>query len=348
MEEVVNRPTVKIEQKNKIAYLSGHLNGVIPDLTNLKGVVGITLNGGLSRGYADHLSEIDITIFLDNDTFALWNSGNSPITTFITKIDNELYDIKYVCYSNEVDRKYSIETELWDLSYAKILFDPEKKIETFIQNKLSKKSTIAEAEQYMFGAWWYYRLATDIWIHRDDVLQGHMMLNNAVAGIIKALFCCNEEYIPHEKWLVHMSRTVKWKPHNWEQDLENAFSTGKMNLTDLKNRQNNIDKLWSELDLYLKEKMNLSVNLSIIQKSNFNLLNWLYKKKKVSIEEWEAKAGLELLNCDPFSKIVEMKDNYLIINIEACNKITEKDMYYLFYETLNEVVINNINKKKDF
>ena len=143
-----------------------------------------------------------------------------------------------------------------------------------------------------------------------------------------------------------MSRTVKWKPHNWKQDLKKAFCTGKMDLSELKTRQNNIDKLWNELDLYLKDKINLNANLSIIQKSNYDLLSWLYKKKKVSIEEWQDKAGLELLNCDPFSKITKIKGDYLFLDIATCHKITKKDMYYLFYETLDMVRVNN-NKKKE-
>ncbi|MCP3967173.1 MAG: DUF4037 domain-containing protein [Lentisphaerae bacterium] len=333
----MNRPKVNIKRDNTVNYLLEQLNNALPNLITLKGIIGVTLNGGLSRGYGDHLSEIDITIFLDDANYQLWDSGYCPITTFITKIDENLYDIKYVKYSDELKKEYSIETELWDLSYSKILYDPNGLIEEFFNNKLAKKCTQNDAEQYMFEAWWYYKLATDIWIYRKDVLQGHMMLNSAVSAIIKAVFTCNEEYIPHEKWLIHMSRTLEWKPKHWNQKLIEAFRTGKMNIDNLKVRQNALDGLWNEINDYLSKEFHLKKGLSIIQKSTYDLLRSLCVKSKIPITEWQKKASLKMLNCDPFAKVVKVIDGYIEFDYEACSKISEKNMYYLYYQILDTV-----------
>ena len=52
----MNRPQVQIESENKISTLRRHLEKMLPEFEALPGVIGLTLNGGLSRGYADHLS----------------------------------------------------------------------------------------------------------------------------------------------------------------------------------------------------------------------------------------------------------------------------------------------------
>lgn len=60
----MNRPQVQIESENKISTLRRHLEKMLPEFEALPGVIGLILNGGLLRGYADHLSEIDVTIYL--------------------------------------------------------------------------------------------------------------------------------------------------------------------------------------------------------------------------------------------------------------------------------------------
>jgi len=45
---------------------------MLPRFKEFPGVVGITLNGGLSRGYADHLSEIDVTFYPQNSFTGIW------------------------------------------------------------------------------------------------------------------------------------------------------------------------------------------------------------------------------------------------------------------------------------
>lgn len=70
---------MSINHNNQSDILLGHLNKLLPKLALLKGVVGITLNEGLSRGYADHLSETEITIYLDSDCYRYWHENKASI-----------------------------------------------------------------------------------------------------------------------------------------------------------------------------------------------------------------------------------------------------------------------------
>lgn len=90
----MKRPYVNLESENKLNEFYTALKGHIKLFEELEGVEGITLNGGLSREYADHLSEIDLVIFLNNNSYELWNKGRSPVPAGITRIEKYLYDIK--------------------------------------------------------------------------------------------------------------------------------------------------------------------------------------------------------------------------------------------------------------
>ena len=141
--------------------------------------------------------------------------------------------------------------------------------------KLSQPVDVSLAEGFLFEAWWNYRLAGDIWIHREDPAQGHFVLNNAIKPLLSALFIANGEYVPYEKWLVHMSRTLDWKPERWEEGLREAFSTGHFDLGSLAARQQAIDRLWRAIDARLREKTGTKV--SMMQK-------YFYDKLKVLVE----------------------------------------------------------------
>lgn len=106
------RPYVQIENKNIVNELKEELQKVLPNISQLPGIIGITLNGGLSRGYADELSEIDITIFLETTEFKKWNNEISPITLGITKINNYLYDIKILDYDEEMKKQWGDNGEI--------------------------------------------------------------------------------------------------------------------------------------------------------------------------------------------------------------------------------------------
>ncbi|MEZ4861923.1 MAG: hypothetical protein R3C14_11465 [Caldilineaceae bacterium] len=109
------RPHVQLTTTNHSAELRHHLRATLPMLQALPGVVGITLNGGLARGYGDHLSEIDVTIYLTPAHFAQWQRQQSPLALGITKIRGQLYDIKVVDLAAEQTTPWS-DNALWDAS----------------------------------------------------------------------------------------------------------------------------------------------------------------------------------------------------------------------------------------
>lgn len=63
------RPYVHLQTENKLNQLLAALNESLHIFKSLDGIQGILLDGGLSRGYGDELSEIDILIFLEKEMY---------------------------------------------------------------------------------------------------------------------------------------------------------------------------------------------------------------------------------------------------------------------------------------
>ena len=228
-------------------------------------------------------------------------------------IDGYLYDIKLVNYQEELKRQLDF-VEQWDLSYAKILFDPKGKMADYINKKISPPVDISSASGLLWSAYWSYKLAGDIWIYRQDILQGHYVFNSAIKPLISALFIANKEYIPHDKWLVHMSRSLLWKPDDWDALLLGAMNTGDFSLQSLINRQQCMEKLWNEINKKLCVMSNFYIQLDFVQKSNY-----------------------ESLNYEPFHSLFQRVGDRIIFNKSRLLSLKPDDMYIWMYQIANEV-----------
>jgi hypothetical protein len=329
------RPRVQVQSPNLISDLRRHLDAQMPTFSALPGVIGITLNGGMARGYADALSEIDVTLFLSADAYRLWQNGRSPIPLGIAVIAGALYDVKIVDFQGEKARDWEADT-LWDASYAEILYDPQHVLAALFEEKLVRFPQPQDAEGDLFRSWWYFRLAGDIWIQREDVPQGHLMLNQAVVTLVRALFLANREFIPHEKWLLHMSRSLEWKPDAWETRLGEAMSTGDMRLPGLIARQTCIERLWDEIDAHIRQGFP-GLPVRMMQKTFYDLLRLLAGQEVVSLAEWQSKASLARLNSAPFYGLVTIDQDQLRLDRDRLLQIGPDDLYAWHYAVVAAV-----------
>jgi hypothetical protein len=331
-----NRPVVRIERPNQARDLRQHLVDQLPQLAKLPGVVGITLNGGIARGYADHLSEIDLTLYLESDIFQAWQVQKSPLPLGITVLGGKLYDVKLLDYAAEAAAPWSSDAR-WDGSYAEILYDPAGLIRQLFAAQLGGQPSIDAIGGFMMSCWWYYRLAGDIWIYRGDVVQGHAMFNQAVVMLAKALFVANLESVPHEKWLFHMSRSLAWTPVDWNRRLEEAMRTGDFNVESLRQRQAAIDLLWNEIDTYARRAYCADIPVTMMQKSFYDLLATLAAAGSMSQAEWEAAGGAGVINMDPFHAVVRIDGETVSLDEARLHAIQADEMYGWHYAVLDAV-----------
>jgi hypothetical protein len=328
----MSRPAVQINTPNQLPALRAHLDQRLPQFAALPGVIGITLNGGLSRGYADHLSEIDVTFYLTPDAYQRWQAGQAPFGTGIQMIEGMLYDLKALNLEDERARDWEMVTQ-WDASYAEILHDPGGEIATLLAEKLAKRPDPQEAGGPLFAAWWYFELAGTIWIHRGDPLQGHLMLTQAVVELAKALFLLNGEFIPHEKWLIHLSRTLEWTPSDWEVRLTAALCDLTPTVDGLRQRQQRIASLWHDLDRQAVSVCltDYPAELQFPHQYFYRLLAWLVEHSPVTVADWQSRAGLEMLNNAPFNVCVKREGDLIILDRDRLATLTENDVYCWHY-----------------
>ena len=332
----MSRPIVQIEGENLADELRRHLAGQLPKFQAIPGVAGITLNGGLSRGYADALSEIDVTLYLDSATYAAWQAVQSPLALGIVVIDGQLYDIKAVDLAHERQRDWESDAR-WDGSYAEILFDPSGDLQALLAEKLGRRPTADDAAGHMMQCWWYYRLAGDIWIRRNDAVQGHAMLNQAAVALVKAIFCANGEYVPHEKWLFHMSRSLAWTPDAWPARLAALLSTGDLSIDSLAARQAVIDALWRETDDFLVAHHFDGAPVHAMQVSTYRALAFLARHGSVTLDEWRAQGFGGLPNHEPFHSVVRVEDETIILDRQKLLALRPDAMYAWHYAVADAV-----------
>ena len=332
----MTRPTVQINQPNERDILMAHLRSHLPLFTTLPGVIGITLNGGLSRGYADHLSEIDITLYLNADAYALWQQGHAPVGLGIQSIDGELYDIKLAIIEDQNVEKWSSD-ERWDQSYAHVLYDPTGAVGILLERNAQNHPSSESAQNVMFSAWWHFKLAGDIWIYRDDPLQAHFILNQALTEIVKAVFIANSEFVPHEKWLIHMSRTLEWTPNDWLARLVQLMCNLSPDGQSLQLRQQGIAALWDEVDRYLISLTDKHYPLNMMHRYFYNLMMRLVEKSPLTIDEWQQVADLSLLNYAPFNLCVTIDENLIVLDRAKCAALTPEDLYSWHYRIVDAI-----------
>jgi hypothetical protein len=330
----MGRPHVQIDTPNEQDRLRRHLEGTLPDLIKLPGVIGITLNGGLARGFADELSEIDLTLYLETGTYVDWEHGRSPIPQGIAMLDGMLYDLKAVDYATEAGREWD-QVERWDFSYAEDLYDPQGALAALREAKLSPPEP-DEAAGPLFSAWWHFELAGNIWLRRKDALQGHLVLNHAVEDLLTALFLANREFVPHVKWLIHMSRSLAWTPAAWPARLAAALSVSPT-LESLAARQAAIGGLWAEIDRHVLGLIDPAFPLNVMQRAHYIQLKRLAIAGSLSRAEWKAEAGLNLLNSAPFHGIAVFDGETVRLDTDAFLSAGPESMYAWHYAILESV-----------
>ena len=327
----MKRPYVQAKGMNRVQELKEELRKHLPLFQQYEGLAGIMLDGGMSREFADSLSEIDVVLFLHRKQFDQYHNQLTPTALGITMMDHYLYDIKLCCYEEEMERPYG-QVELWDLSYAQILYDPKGELQHLFDMKLIETVEPDSASGYLFDAWWLYRLAGDIWIAREDCVQGHFVLNSAIKPLLSALYVINGEYIPHEKWLVHMSRSLMWLPENYEQQLEHLFCVKDFSLESLKERQAVFQQIWTKLDEKLCSMSDCPAGLNLMHKGSYQALYELYEKGEISVADWTKCHSIEELNYDPLHKLAKLERDSIVFQYDRLQILTERDMYSWFYQ----------------
>ena len=246
------RPHGTLPSKSKYQELLNQAGKVASGLSTHPDVVGITLGGGLSRGYGDELSEIDLNLYVREDKLPVWNQGKGPVPQGDHLWDGYHMDVNFLSHEEERNEDWNL-LKKWDASYVKILYDPEN----LIQELLDEKDVFTADEKYgvalsnYLDCVYFGDIVVRQWTLRDDLLVANQMLSKGIPSLVNLVFLANDEYPPFAKWLINYSYSLEWLPDNWRDRLHSITIIQDVSIEEVERRRDEFMELyhvvWGEI-----------------------------------------------------------------------------------------------------
>ncbi len=256
---------LNLKGKNRIEECREIATQIVSEISCLKGVSGIVFEGGLTRGFMDNYSDIDITVFLAKKDEAIVKK----IKEIASQAEKHRgIDVDLAVHQvDELKRKWS-ETERWDYSHARIVLDIDDDIRRLFEKKLrvSTEFWVKRIVIYSVMQSWYccpqregdYTIA-EMWIERGDLISAHYCVNYGINLMLKTLFALNREFWPPEKWMIFQSYHLKWIPEGYCRLLEEAIKLGSMSEDELTRRLRVLRKIWKGTVPKIEEETGLTL-----------------------------------------------------------------------------------------
>lgn len=259
---------IKLKGKNQIKKFKKVAEKLASKIASYEGVTGIVLIGGLVRGFTDNFSDLDIIAFLSKKDARLrrkiYNLGLDEARRSGIDIDLEIH------FLEDFKRWKWNETDRWDFSKAKIVFDWEGEIKKVFREKLRVpmyfwiKRVVVYAEYLK----WYccpprenIGTIAEAWIDRGDLVSAHYCLTYSVDLMLKIIFALNKEFLPVQKWRIPYSQTLKWLPTDYVKLLREAIIIKEFSTRDFKRRLKALRKMWRDIVPKIKEETGLTIGL---------------------------------------------------------------------------------------
>jgi predicted nucleotidyltransferase len=255
----------KLKGENQIGKFRKVAERIISKIKACEGVVGIVFIGGLVRGFADKYSDLDITVFLSREDKDLrkqiYDVGFYESKRSGIELDMEIHFI-------EDFRRWRLnEADIWEFSKAKIVFDPEGKVERMFSQKFRISKNFWIKRIVVCGEYlkWYccppkegMGSIAECWIERGDLVSAHYCLNYATELLIRIVYALNMELLPAPKWMLFHSYELKWLPKGYKKLIKEALKIKEISIKDFERRLSAIKAMWHEILPKIKETTGLT------------------------------------------------------------------------------------------
>lgn len=321
-----DRPYGEISSHGKFEEMLQEAKNIANEIAKESGVIGITLCGGLSRGYADELSEIDLIVYLEDNIYRDWISGMGPIPHNDALWKGNYVDIEFFSFQKELLEEWEL-IKKWDASYNVILFDPEKKIDALLKDKdiFSSKEKYQCASKYFVQCMYIGDLVIQQWIKRGDPLAANQLINAAISSLIGLVFLTNDEYPPYEKWALNYSYSLKWLPKKWKERISEILITNEHSIKEAERRHKLFVKLYK--DCWEKIVGKELRDLEFIDIVTLKELQFIINNSPVSIDKFAEAFDIKHLSYEPIYKltniIIKEGKKYILFNKDKYNKQKE-------------------------
>jgi len=266
LREVVN-VAAELRGENRIKTFRKIARKLASQISNHKGVVGIAFLGGLSRGFADKFSDIDIVVLLAARKQPLrkqlYDLSSAMQKRFNTDIDLEVH------FLEDFRKQKWDEIDRWEFSKAKIVYDPEGVVKEVLDGKLKLprsfwKERVVECAEYL--KWYCCPPRVDVgtvaesWLERGDLSSAHHCLNYAVDMIVSIVFALNKQHSPAPKWQLFYSYRLEWQPRNYRKLITDAMKIKSFSIKDFNRRLIAIRKIWRGVVPKIEDETGLTMD----------------------------------------------------------------------------------------
>lgn len=192
----------------------------------MEGVVGVLLTGGLTFGKADRHSDIDLIVYLRQQSLRTWYFGEAPLPEGESRYHDLRLDVSYLDYERECERQWS-SGEQWSASQAEVLYDPEGLLAALLdQKRPTEDELIGEALNSAARVRFMLERLVPAWLYRGESLAAHQVLNQAVSELIRLMHLMNRHPGPEAGWDVVLLDAVENAPDHVSAELRDAMTTG--------------------------------------------------------------------------------------------------------------------------
>lgn len=336
-----NRPTGTLPEENRLTEMLKNVGEYAANLSSNHDVIGITLNGGLSRGYGDALSEIDLNIYIKDERLMDWVKGKGPLPQGDHMGTRYHMDVSFLSLTEE-KQKWCLGKK-WDASYAKIIYDPTGQVEQLFEE--NDVFTADEKYGVALGNYldcvYFGDIAVKQWNMRGDPLAAHMLINKGIPALINLLFLANDEFPPFEKWLLNYSYSLEWKPVDWEKRLEHIILIHGHSSEEVERRSMLFIELYREVWAKIVGEEN--ANTGLLELDTLECLEYIIKESP-SVTDFVSKYDIRQLGYENLFKLTDIVviDDADVVRFNRERFNAEKAKGFTGFLDWNRVILNNL------
>ena len=337
------RPYGKLPSDSLYSDMLENAHDYVKRLSKFPEVIGITLSGGLSRGYADGLSEIDLNVYLTPEACIEWSMGKGPIPHGDHLGTKYHMDVSFLNLEKEYESNWNL-LKKWDTSYTKILYDPLGKLEALFENKdvFTAEEKYSLALTNYLDCVYFADIVVRQWTLRKDPMVANQMISKAIPSLCNLLFLANDEYPPFEKWLVNYSYSLEWKPVNWESRLRELTLIKEISLKAAEKRSKDLMKLYHEVwGKIVGEEYS---ETGLIELDAYNTLTYVIENSP-PVTDFIEKFGAQQLGYEVLFKLanIEKSGDLEIIVFNWDKFLQERELGFPSFLNWNTEMLSHVN-----
>ncbi len=238
---------LKYKGKNRYNEFLSAAKKISSKIFKIDGIIGILATGGLSRGYCDDYSDLDLIIYADDKNF---EEIKNYIAIGYLRYKNIELDTLVESYQKALNQKspseYWSQTARWDKKNSQILFDTDNKIKNLLKEKLifpnwEQKDLLKEHREQINE---YSIYTFELWKKRGSLINAKHSLIQALEHLILWIYAKNKKFQPYtSKWLFYYLENNLVPESRYFNLIKKLYLSPVKNVKQVKNVRNEIIKL---------------------------------------------------------------------------------------------------------